>query len=181
MYLHQACSVCVWYSVSCHSHCHVTTVITTIVITTILGYGHNVFITVVPKTVTNSAQGHCTEGTLIWCLHFGVRWFPMSSVVTLATNHFPSFSLYEYVMTDCLHCDGGLWNCFSTTSFAFSACETAPNLFSNVGPNNRRSYPFLGDGSCGKLSQVMNAWTRHRLTSEWNVYLHHFLLACPTG
>lgn len=36
----------------------VTTVITNTVITTILGHGHNVFTVIVPKTVTNTAQGH---------------------------------------------------------------------------------------------------------------------------
>ena len=66
----------------------VTTVITTIVISTILGYRHNVFTTVVLKTVTNPAQGHCIEGTLIGCLHFAVRCCPSSSVITLATNLF---------------------------------------------------------------------------------------------
>ena len=35
-----------------------TTVITNTVITTILGHGHNVFTVIVPKTVTNTAQGH---------------------------------------------------------------------------------------------------------------------------
>ena len=35
----------------------VTTIITTIVITSILGYGHNVFTVVVPKTVTNTEHG----------------------------------------------------------------------------------------------------------------------------